>query len=439
MGLKDFAYIRCSTTKQVKDGNTLEVQRKGIDDYLKSKGIVIPDENWFIDGAQSAKNLQRREFVKLANIVKSGEAERIFIYKRDRLIRDVQDLYTIQNTFVLAKKVKIISIKDGEIAWKNANEEFMQVVYSAKDKLEITQASERTLDSLYMSALKGNYTISVVPIGARRCKRGMAKKAIEFPVEELDNIKYVFEFIANNRYNLQKRVDFLNAKKHMNIKWTKYNLTHMITNPIYSGDFVTKRFKIQNHTPAAISKDLQNRAIKALLSKEKNNTYQYIFKDSITCKKCGMLLQQQSTKKVKRNGKGKIYLYYHCFDCGYRLNENVILDEIVGRLDRHLTLREHKKFVIESTEKQTRIKKLINLYNRMYVDGKLDFEAAALELEKLKQENDELKRWTDKYYKENNIISFSEMNYAAKRIYLETHVKKIVYDHLNYEFEISYK
>ncbi|MCH1942409.1 recombinase family protein [Holdemania massiliensis] len=439
MGIKDFAYIRCSTTKQVKDGNTIEVQLKGIQDYITKNNIEIPHGNWYIDGAQSAKNLNRREFKKLENIVKNGDAERIFIYKRDRLIRDVQDLYTIQNNFVVDKRVKVISVKDGEIAWHNANEEFMQVVYSAKDKLEITQASERTLDNLYMSALKGNYTIASIPIGARRCKRGDAKKAIEFPDENVKDIVFVFDYIADVKCSLQERVDYLNSIQHMAIKWTTHNLTRMITNPIYSGDFVTKRYKIENHTPGVITKEKQNRAIKNLYYKGQRNTYQYVFKDIIHCDTCDTILDQQSTKKRKRNGKGKIYLYYYCPACGYRVSESTVLSELEGRLDRRFMLQEHGKFLKEAVERKTRIKRLINFYNQMYVSGKLEFELAVGEIEKLKQDYKELKIWTDKYYKDNDVIVFSRMSYRAKRIYLESHVKYIKYNAKNLKFDIIYK
>lgn len=108
--MKDvIGYLRYSSENQ--DDNTLEVQSSAIELFAKNGGGTLL--RLFPDKAESGRDDNREEFLKMYNALKSGElkADTILIYKMSRFFRDVP-LWTIYEDRLRQLGVEVISVTE---------------------------------------------------------------------------------------------------------------------------------------------------------------------------------------------------------------------------------------------------------------------------------------------------------------------------------------
>ena len=348
------AYVRISTSKQVNDGNGIEAQRQGIIDYCKRMNYSITE--WFIDKAKSRQNLNRPEYSRMIREIVMNKVKKVIIYKRERLIGDVRDLFEIEESIIRRYDCVFESVQDGIITYKRANEKFMQTVFTAKDALEIEQVSERTIDCLIASAYKGNYTISRPPLGYIRCKRGSAKKAIEPDPDMKDSLTHIFDLAASGDYSVNGLAKYLQSINYLDQKeWTEKKLRKILTNHIYIGDFITSRFNISEHSPAIISKDLFYSVQKQIARYRLSYRHFYVLERVVFCS-CGERMLYETVTR-NRGGKKKTYSYFKCSSCGSRISMDKLmsqLDLLISEkkaYDRHCKLFVLKRIIKEQLDK----------------------------------------------------------------------------------------
>lgn len=88
MRKQNAAYLRVSTEAQTEKYG-LDMQKEKILEYCDREGIVI--DKWYIDGGYSGSKLDRPEIQRLLDDVDRGMIDKVFIYKLDRMSRDVID------------------------------------------------------------------------------------------------------------------------------------------------------------------------------------------------------------------------------------------------------------------------------------------------------------------------------------------------------------
>lgn len=103
------AYLRVSTEAQTEKYG-LDVQKQKILDFCEKNGIVI--DRWYIDGGYSGSKLDRPEIQKLLDDAESGGIQRVFIYKLDRMSRDVIDTLTLLYRVLPKYGVEIVSMTE---------------------------------------------------------------------------------------------------------------------------------------------------------------------------------------------------------------------------------------------------------------------------------------------------------------------------------------
>ena len=317
-------YIRVSTEKQVNEGNGLDVQLIALNNFAKEHGSKITE--YYIERGKSAVSKKRPEYDRLFRDIVSGKIKWLMVYKRDRLIRDVIDMFEVNEVLVNKCGCRVESIIEGKLSWTNAGDKFVHTIMAAKDRLEVEQVSERTKDALYASAFKGNYTNSLMPIGFKRCIRGDAKKAIEPNQILVPGIVRLFNLIASDEYNCNSVCMIANAEKLADeTNWTEEKVRKIIRNELYIGNFVSKRWRIDNHMPAMIEKSLFDKANEAVSKHKRKRIHTYVF-DSVFCVKCGSKLVKESTVSKKKNT--IIFVYYRCEKCRTRISQKSLIKSV---------------------------------------------------------------------------------------------------------------
>lgn len=103
------AYLRVSTEAQTEKYG-LDMQRQKILDYCEKTGIEI--DKWYIDGGYSGSKLDRPEIQKLLDDAESGEIGTVYIYKLDRMSRDVIDTLNLLYRVLPKYGVQVISMTE---------------------------------------------------------------------------------------------------------------------------------------------------------------------------------------------------------------------------------------------------------------------------------------------------------------------------------------
>jgi DNA invertase Pin-like site-specific DNA recombinase len=88
--MKAVGYIRVSSEMQVKQGHSLDMQRKLITDYVQSKGWVLSD--LFCESAHTAKLAERPALKSMLARTKRGEFDGIVVTSFDRFHRNLLHL-----------------------------------------------------------------------------------------------------------------------------------------------------------------------------------------------------------------------------------------------------------------------------------------------------------------------------------------------------------
>ena len=81
-------YMRVSSTKQVKEGDSISAQRDALTKYAKEKGYSVAGE--YLDDGVSGTRADRDELSRLLEDVKAGKIDIILCTKLDRLYRNIK-------------------------------------------------------------------------------------------------------------------------------------------------------------------------------------------------------------------------------------------------------------------------------------------------------------------------------------------------------------
>lgn len=103
------AYLRVSTEAQTEKYG-LDMQKQKIMDYCERNKVVI--DKWYVDGGYSGSKLDRPQIQELLNDAENGLIARVFIYKLDRVSRDVIDTLTLLYRVLNKYGIEVISMTE---------------------------------------------------------------------------------------------------------------------------------------------------------------------------------------------------------------------------------------------------------------------------------------------------------------------------------------
>lgn len=121
MRKQDVAYLRVSTEAQTEKYG-LDMQKQKIMEYCDKEGVVI--DKWYIDGGYSGSKLDRPKITELLDDSEKGLIAKVFIYKLDRMSRDVIDTLNLLYRFLPKYGVQVISMTE-DLKFENPMDKVM--------------------------------------------------------------------------------------------------------------------------------------------------------------------------------------------------------------------------------------------------------------------------------------------------------------------------
>lgn len=121
MKKQDVAYLRVSTEAQTEKYG-LDMQKQKILDYCERNGVVI--DRWYIDGGYSGSKLDRPKIQELLDDSEKGVISTVYIYKLDRMSRDVIDTLNLLYRVLPKYGVHVVSMTE-DLKFENPMDKVM--------------------------------------------------------------------------------------------------------------------------------------------------------------------------------------------------------------------------------------------------------------------------------------------------------------------------
>lgn len=102
-------YIRVSTDRQVREGDSLEEQESELKKFCEFRGFHI--HQIYIEKGKSGGNTNRPEYQKLIKDIEFRKVNAVVVKKLDRLSRSLLDFENLM-TMMQSNEVEFISIKE---------------------------------------------------------------------------------------------------------------------------------------------------------------------------------------------------------------------------------------------------------------------------------------------------------------------------------------
>ena len=297
-------YIRVSTDRQAKEGDSLEEQESELRKFCDYRNYQI--HKVFIERGKSGGNTNRPEYQKLVKDIDNKKINAVVVKKLDRLSRSLLDFEQLM-TKLQDNDVEFISLRENFDTTTAMGKAMLRVALVFA-QLEREQTAERIKDVFAWRAEQGLYNGGTRPFGydsvlSELVPHKQERKVIEFIFKTFLELKST-TLVAN-------RCNAMGFRRRSGILWDKREIHKTLKRPVYKGliQWNGELFK-GIHQPLINEEAFHN--VQAIF-KERNfasprNQIKGLLKEVFICGCCHNHMRPHYTKKKN----GTIYRYYRC-------------------------------------------------------------------------------------------------------------------------------
>ena len=449
-------YIRVSTDRQAKEGDSLEAQEKALVNYAKEHNYIVIDT--YIDGGESGQKLKRTNLQRLLKDVEKKEIDLVIMTKLDRWFRNVSDFYKV---FEVLKRNKV----DWKTIWEDydtttASGEFWLNMSLALGQMEAKRTGER-IKEVFDHKYKFQKTVCS---GAKIFGYDISKeKKLIINEEEANQLNQLYDkYIETNCISETVKWFQINIMKR-----SYESIKLYLSNTAYIGKYKHKNKNtgeieiIEDFSPPIIEIEKFN-LVQEMLKKnvkkyndnlnKNNKKSDYIFSGLLFCK-CNKKLSGKSSKNKH---------YYICkrslttlCDNKIHISELQLESYLLENIENFIKDEIDKINSIQTKEKKHNnkneikiIKNKINKLTNLYLDDMIEIDFYKNEytilknkLEKLENIKEEKKDYTNlnKFLENNEWINiYKNLDNKNKRLIWTSIIDKIVFNSKK-DFYVKFK
>jgi len=372
-------YIRVSTDRQAKDGDSLRDQDETLTDHInRSDNMILAGT--FVDDGVSGQKINRDDFSRLIQCVKNEKIDLIIFTKLDRWFRSLRHYLNTQ-TILEKHNVSWLAVSQPYFDTSTAHgRAFVQQSMSWAE-LEAQNGSERIL-SVFENKVKNSEVISgTTPLGYKIVDKHL------IPNEDAEKAKKIFEFYKREP-NLRAVMRY--ASEEFGFVRTHSTFKRMIQNTKYKGVYRDN----DNYCPPIVSEELWDECNRLLSRNQRaNKKHDYVFTGLLVCGDCGHKLSACTMKKrdsrrkqfkTETNPSGSDIYRYPAYRCPWRINghncinskqyyektlEKRMLDRVKTELKMYIHSMEAKAApAIDYSAKRKSIEKKITKLKELYIN-----------------------------------------------------------------------
>ena len=221
-------YIRVSTDRQAKEGDSLEEQESELKKYCDYRGFRI--HNILIEKGKSGGNTNRPEYQKLIKDIEAKKIDAVVVKKLDRLSRSLLDFEQLMTT-MQEHDVEFVSLKENFDTTTAMGKAMLRVALVFA-QLEREQTSERITDVMGYRASIGLHNGGRTPFGYL-C---LNKELVPFKKEQ-QIVEIIFQKFLETKSvaSVAEALQATHSATRKGALWTDSQLRRILQNPIYKG------------------------------------------------------------------------------------------------------------------------------------------------------------------------------------------------------------
>jgi len=294
-------YIRVSTDKQAKKGDSLEEQNDTPLEYINRNEDMILHKIYIDDGI-SGQKLNRDDFTELINDVQSGLIDLIIFTRLDRWFRSLRHYLNTQATLE-QYGVSWTAVAQPYFDTSTAHGRAFVAQSMTWAELEAQNDSERILAVFDNKVRHGEVISGTTPIGYSIVNKRLV------PNEDAEKIQKLYSYYYHTP-NIRSTMRY--ALEELGIDRSHHQIKRIIQNTKYKGVFRDNKDYCPPLVDAALWEECNH-----LLSRNQraNKTHEYVFAGLIVCEDCGRKMSACTVKKRAKNG---VIIQYDGTDGRYR-------------------------------------------------------------------------------------------------------------------------
>ncbi len=364
--------------------------------------------------------LVRKELKRLLSDIRKGVVVKVIILNLDRLTRSIKDLMFLFEFFEECD-VKLYSLKE-KIDTESAAGRFFVSMIVLISQWERETISERTIRGVDQAALEGIYVKGRPPYGYK-----MDNKKLAIDEQEAAHVKRLFELYYYEGKSIGQLVHlFADAYGDERGIWNHTRVRSILGNEIYTGTFVNKRMKLENHSPAIITKALFDQVQLLLDSKNNFRSLEYIYG-----RKCFNVMNNQNLVLDSSIAPNKVYYYYVDPITNARISETIVDEQVAPIIDAfYISLINSR--IGRKMSSHKKIEQSAQLLEELYISGAISeaYNISALTeiskkrkvtLKDIEQIKSEVIKWDDlsreeKVIASKHLIKYVEIDMERKEV-----------------------
>lgn len=378
-------YIRVSSDRQAKEGDSIPAQREALRQYAQSHHMQIYGE--YVDDGVSGTRADRDELSRLLSDVEAGRIDIILITKLDRLYRSLKHYLNMMDRLDRHNVGWLAIWENYDTTTPQGRLIVSQMMSIAQFEAENTGARIRAVFDYKASrgeALSGNQPYGYMV---------KDKRVVPDP-DRADHAREIFAHYDRTG-NLHSTMRF--ASNFAETARTQSAIKNMLRNTKYIGLFRDN----PNYCEPIIDRELFARVQSKLsMNIKSSRKHEYIFSGLVKCADCGAVMAVN--RRVRHRGNcTTVEVTYRCPKHYIRgvpmcentktLNENTLerylLDNIRPMMQRHIEHYEIKAKPQRDAEKRRKaVEGKLERLKNLYVDGLIDMAEYRADRAKLEAE-----------------------------------------------------
>jgi len=416
-------YARLSS-EDLQEGTSvsIETQKKILEDYCKSNGIII--YNVYVDDGYTGTNFNRPAFKRLLRDCENKHFNMVIVKDLSRLGREHIETDNYIEKYFPERNIRFVAIGDDyDSESKMQDLDFIVPMRNLFNQFYPADTSKKVRQAFRAKASRGEFIGAQAPFGYKKSQKDKHVLIIDEEVAPI--VQRMFTLIAYHGYGFTKIAKLFSSEKILTpsayqarnsnreysknpYDWNLGSIRAIINNETYLGKLVSGKrsvmsFKnkrvikkdredwivVDNMFPPIITQELWDDAHARIGERKRDTTSSFdnIFAGLIRCDKCGKVLGLSSNKREKPyyvcetyKKKGK-----HICTPHYTLY-NDIYDTVLQKIQEVVGVIQSDEFEIQIAEEifsemgqennigeqikqtQSQIAKINNRYEQMYQD-----------------------------------------------------------------------
>lgn len=419
-------YIRVSTERQAKEGDSVPAQREALRKYVAERDDLVLAGEYMDDGISGQKLGERGELQRLLDDVKEKKIDLILFTKLDRWFRSIRHYVTVQE--ILDKYgVQWLAIWEPIYDTTTPAGRLIvnQMMSIAQFEAENTGARIRAVNEYKVR--RGEFLTGNPPFGYRIEEKHLV------PDENAETVRKVFEFYSFNGCLL----DAVRYAISIGLGRTRASIRKILANEIYTGTYRGN----PDFCPPIISRELYDDVRRKLsMNIRSSRTHEYIFSGLLVCASCGHRMEPNNKK-----WRGWQAVYYRCrahYDPPHRCpyTRGWAEEKVEAYLLEHLedlavTAQVESKKRPDNSVPLARIDRRLERLKELFLNEMIDLNDYKQEREKLLEERMALERaetpqkhdleFLRVFLRQGWKEAYSALNTAEKRYLWQSVIKEI--------------